>query len=84
MSKCSLHTNAKVKPTFCSRCREDRESARDFSSNAKPFISNLMSDFEQFVSDSIDDGYAEQFDDHFDFLRECMVVWTELKNEEGE
>jgi hypothetical protein len=47
----------------------------------KVFMNKLTEEFKDFVSESIDEGYAAGFDDHLDFLEACFTVFIEMKSE---
>jgi hypothetical protein len=50
----------------------------------KVSMMRLVDEFKDFVSDMIDDGLHEDFDDHMNFLEACMGTFIEIKREENE
>jgi hypothetical protein len=49
----------------------------------KVFMARLIDEFKDFVADAIDEGYHDEFDDHFDFLKMCLQTFADLKDYEA-
>lgn len=48
----------------------------------KVFMMKLVDEFKDFVSDSIDEGLHEDFEDHLVFLEACLSTFIEIKQDE--
>ncbi len=48
----------------------------------KDFMGLVCSDFKSFVMDAIDQGIHQNYTDHFDFLKSCLEVFTEIHNDD--
>lgn len=48
----------------------------------KVFMLKLVDEFKDFVSDSMDEGFHEDFEDHMQFLEACLSTFIEIKNDE--
>lgn len=50
----------------------------------KVFTLKLIDEFKDFVSDSMDEGLHENFEDHMTFISACLDTFIEIKNDEIE
>lgn len=48
----------------------------------KIFAKGLVNEFQDFVSDSIEESLHENFEDHFDFIEACMSIFIEMKRDQ--
>ena len=48
----------------------------------KQFMKALTNEFGEFVQDQMEEGYDEDFEDHFDFLKSCLDVFIGQKVDE--
>lgn len=48
----------------------------------KLFMMKLVDEFKDFVSESMDEGLAEDFEDHLVFLEAALSTFIEIKNDE--
>lgn len=46
------------------------------------FMTQLCNEFKSFVEDAVKEGMHKQFEDHFTFMKRCLEVFTEMKEEE--
>ena len=47
-------------------------------------MAKLLGEFDDFVSAAMADGLNEEYDDHLEFLSDCMKTFVDLKNEESD
>lgn len=49
----------------------------------KKFIIGELDGFKDFVLDTMEQGIHDEYEDHFEFLKDCLATYTDMKNDEG-
>lgn len=62
----------------------EKQDMDPITAEKKVSMMRLVDEFKDFVSDSIDEGMHEDFDDHMVFLEACMGTFIEMKRGESE
>ena len=66
---------------MANECLTQSDEAKKKLLEKKRFMMNLIGEFEDFVSDAMEDNMHEDFEDHFVFLKAMLEVFEDFKEE---